>query len=79
MAKTSAINKQRKREKLVRRFAAKRAELKKVINHPDSAPEAIDEAILHALAEDGGRQAPRSGDRMPSARRHTTVPLPHHR
>ncbi|MCB9668608.1 MAG: 30S ribosomal protein S14 [Alphaproteobacteria bacterium] len=40
MAKTSAINKQRKREKLVRRFAAKRAELKRLANDASLTPEA---------------------------------------
>lgn len=46
MAKISKVVKNEKRKKMVARYSAKRAELKKVINHPDSAPEAIDEAIL---------------------------------
>jgi small subunit ribosomal protein S14 len=40
MAKTSMINRQTKREKLVRRFAAKRAELKRRANTTTLTPEA---------------------------------------
>ena len=39
MAKTSAINRQKKREKLVRKFAAKRAELKRQSNDLKLSPE----------------------------------------
>lgn len=39
MAKTSSINKQKRREKLVRRFAAKRAELKRRSNDMSLSPE----------------------------------------
>ena len=35
-----------KREKMVKRFAAKRAELKAIICNPDSMPEQVDEAVL---------------------------------
>lgn len=39
MAKTSAINRQLKREKLVRKFAARRAELKRRARDPKLSPE----------------------------------------
>ncbi len=39
MAKTSAINRQKKREKLVRKFAAKRQELKRKSNDMSLSPE----------------------------------------
>jgi small subunit ribosomal protein S14 len=39
MAKTSSINKQQKREKLVRRYAAKRAELKRRAGDAKLTPE----------------------------------------
>lgn len=39
MAKTSAIHKQLKREKLVRKYAAKRAELKRAAYDPSATPE----------------------------------------
>lgn len=39
MAKKSAINKQRKREKLVRKYAAKRAEYKRIANDMSLSPE----------------------------------------
>ena len=39
MAKKSALNRQAKREKLVRRFAAKRAELKERALDPSLSPE----------------------------------------
>jgi len=46
MAKVSKIVKNEKRKKMVARYAEKRRSLKKIINHPDSTPEQIDEAIL---------------------------------
>lgn len=39
MAKKSAINKQRRREKLVRKYAAKRAEFKRIANDMSLSPE----------------------------------------
>jgi len=39
MAKKSVVNRQIKREKLVRRFAAKRAELKRLTNDMSLSPE----------------------------------------
>lgn len=44
MAKKSAINKQKRREKLVRKYAAKRAELKRMANDQSLSPEARLEA-----------------------------------
>jgi len=44
MAKTSAINRQQKREKLVRRYAAKRAELKRRAKDMKLTPEQRQEA-----------------------------------
>ena len=46
MAKKSMIARELKREKMVQRFAAKRAELKTIIYSPKSTPEQIDEAVL---------------------------------
>lgn len=39
MAKTSVLNRQKKREKLVRRYAAKRAELKRLAKDMSLSPE----------------------------------------
>ena len=39
MAKKSAINKQKRREKLVRKYAAKRAEYKRIANDQSISPE----------------------------------------
>ncbi len=39
MAKTCMIERERKRMKLVRKYARKRAELKAIIKHPDTTPE----------------------------------------
>lgn len=39
MAKKSAINKQRRREKMVRKYAAKRAEYKRIANDMSLSPE----------------------------------------
>lgn len=46
MAKKSMIARELKREKTVKRFAAKRAVLKTIIYSPKSTPEQIDEAVL---------------------------------
>lgn len=40
MAKKSAVNKQKRREKLVRKYAAKRAEFKRLANDMSLSPEA---------------------------------------
>ena len=39
MAKTSMINRQRKRERTVQKYAARRAELKAQVRNPDLTPE----------------------------------------
>ena len=44
MAKTSALNRQKKREKLVRKYAAKRQELKRRATDMSLSPEARQEA-----------------------------------
>jgi small subunit ribosomal protein S14 len=44
MAKTSMVNRERKREKLVKRYAAKRAELRAVLKDPNASYEAKLEA-----------------------------------
>lgn len=46
MAKISKIVKNEQRKKTVAKFAAKRAELKKIINNPKSSIEDVDEAIM---------------------------------
>jgi small subunit ribosomal protein S14 len=51
MAKTSMIEREKRREKLVKRHAAKRARLKEIIRSPKSTDAERDEAArkLHAL------------------------------
>lgn len=46
MAKISKVVKNEKRKKMVSRYAAKRAELKKIINNPQSSVEEVDAAVL---------------------------------
>ena len=46
MAKISKVVKNQKRKKMVAQYAAKRAELKKIINNPESTPEQVDEAVM---------------------------------
>jgi small subunit ribosomal protein S14 len=46
MAKKSMIARELKREKVVKRFAVKRAKLKAAISDPNSTPEQVDEAVL---------------------------------
>jgi small subunit ribosomal protein S14 len=46
MAKISKVVKNQKRKKIVAQYAAKRAELKKIINNPKSTPEQVDEAVM---------------------------------
>lgn len=54
MAKTSMIQREKKREKLVARYAEKRAELKKIISDPDTDFEVRADAIqkLNKLPRD---------------------------
>jgi len=46
MAKKSMLAREKKRTKTVARYAAKRAELKKIINSPASSTEQVDEAVI---------------------------------
>lgn len=46
MAKISKVVKNEKRKKTVAKYAAQRAELKKIINNPESTPEEVDAAQL---------------------------------
>ncbi|MCW8848134.1 MAG: 30S ribosomal protein S14 [Sedimenticola sp.] len=66
MAKKSMIAREVKRAKLVGKFAAKRGELKSVINSPDSTTEQVDEAVLklQKLPRDGSRARQRNRCRI---------------
>ncbi|HEB97641.1 MAG TPA: 30S ribosomal protein S14 [Sedimenticola thiotaurini] len=46
MAKKSMIAREKKRARLVAKYAARRAELKAIINNPASTPEQVDEAVV---------------------------------
>jgi small subunit ribosomal protein S14 len=46
MAKTSKVVKNEMRKKTVAKYAAKRMEMKKIINNPKSTPEEVDAAVL---------------------------------
>lgn len=46
MAKISKIVKNEKRKKIVSQYAERRAELKKIINNPQSSVEEVDEAVI---------------------------------
>lgn len=46
MAKISKIVKNEKRKKTVNQYAERRAELKKIINSPNSTVEQVDEAVM---------------------------------
>ncbi len=54
MAKTSMINRERRRQKMVARYAARRAELKRIIKSPHTSDEERDLAMarLNALPRD---------------------------
>jgi small subunit ribosomal protein S14 len=54
MAKTSTIERERRRAKLVAKYAAKRAELKAIISNPGTSDEARMEAVakLQSLPRD---------------------------
>ena len=57
MAKTSMINREEKRAKLVKRYAAKRARLKEIIRKPTSSPQEREAAVaqLQALPRDSAK------------------------
>jgi small subunit ribosomal protein S14 len=46
MAKTSKVVKNNMRKKMVGVYATKRAELKKIVKHPNSSPEQVEEAQM---------------------------------
>lgn len=46
MAKTSMIEREKKRAKLVARFSSKREELRKIISSPNSTEEAVWDAMI---------------------------------
>jgi small subunit ribosomal protein S14 len=62
MAKTSLVNREVKRAKLVKRYAAKRARLKEVIRKPTSTPEQREAAVagLQALPRDSAKMRMRN-------------------
>ncbi len=47
MAKISKVVKNEKRQKMVAKYATRRAEFKKIINNPTSSIEAVDEAVIN--------------------------------
>ena len=57
MAKTSMVNREEKRAKLVKRYAAKRARLKEIIRKPTSTPAEREAAVaqLQALPRDSSK------------------------
>jgi small subunit ribosomal protein S14 len=57
MAKTSMVNREVKRAKLVKRYAARRARLKEIIRKPTSSPAEREAAVaaLQALPRDSAK------------------------
>ena len=57
MAKTSMVNREHKRTKLVKRYAARRAKLKEIIRKPTSSPAEREAAVaaLQALPRDSSK------------------------
>ena len=66
MAKACMVNREKKRQKLVRKYAAKRAELKALISSPKTADEDRMEAVrkLQALPRDGSPTRQRNRCRL---------------
>lgn len=66
MAKKSMIAREVKRTKLEGKFAAKRSELKAVIQNPQSSSEQVDEAVLklQKMPRDAGRSRQRNRCRI---------------
>ena len=62
MAKTSMVNREDKRAKLVKRYAAKRARLKEMIRKPTSTPAEREAAVaaLQALPRDSSKTRQRN-------------------
>lgn len=46
MAKTSMVQREIKRAKLIKRYGAKRKELREIINSPNSTTEEVDAAVI---------------------------------
>ena len=57
MAKKSMLAREAKRERIIARYARRRAELKAVIKNPNSSPEDVDAAVvkLQKLPRDSSR------------------------
>lgn len=57
MAKTSMLNREAKRAKLVKRYAAKRAKLKEIIRKPTSSPAEREAAVaqLQSMPRDSSK------------------------
>ncbi|NJP35577.1 30S ribosomal protein S14 [Micromonospora thermarum] len=66
MAKKSLVNRQARREELVARHAQRRAELKRLVAHPDTAPDVRAEAVrgLSRLPRDSSPVRLRSRDQI---------------
>jgi small subunit ribosomal protein S14 len=64
MAKKSSIAKQHKREVLVERYREQRAELKRLVNHPDTDPDTRADAVrrLQKLPRDSSATRLRNRD-----------------
>ena len=82
MAKTSMIEREKRREKLVKQHAAKRAALKETIRSPKSTDSEREEAVrkLQSLPRDGSasRHAQSLRDHRPLPRRLSEIrPRPH--
>jgi small subunit ribosomal protein S14 len=62
MAKTSMVNREEKRAKLVKRYAAKRARLKEIIRKPTSTPAEREAAVAHlqSLPRDSSKSRQRN-------------------
>ncbi|MGQ5265186.1 30S ribosomal protein S14 [Micromonospora sp. ZYX-F-536] len=66
MAKKSLVNRQTRREELVARHAERRAELKRMVAHPDTDPDVRAEAVrrLSRLPRDSSPVRLRSRDQI---------------
>ncbi|MGH8186229.1 MAG: 30S ribosomal protein S14 [Steroidobacteraceae bacterium] len=62
MAKTSMVNREHKRAKLVKRYATRRARLKEIIRKPTSSPPEREAAVaaLQALPRDSSKSRQRN-------------------
>ena len=67
MAKVSMINREKRRAKLVAKYARKRAELKAIISNPDVGFEEPGADFLHHLVDVGLRQATLATDLLDDA------------